>query len=555
MQIFEFRKNNFNFSIYLVTLLCLSGLFFTSVGSVAGAGGSYFHGDIKEASGIARFGDDLLVVSDRDHGAYYKLSLNKMNWPAVRLNELKIERLTLSQGKLAVDIEAIEVLADGRIVVLSERLRSLLSTEGIVAEYDDPLAEIGERGLEGLAVRKIDDKTSQVAILWEGGYPEYDEITPQLRNRIGRKSMRPFIVVHNLRSGETGKKIELDKDHMPIELVVPLPEGDEPLAQRFRAPDLVWHELRSGGREIWGFIVLLNSQNMPEKGKPKYKHLWLQQFDLKGQKVGEPLNIDEHVPDNLKGANWEGLAWLEEGKSILLINDGPKKKYPPTIVMIDLSDKWGITDPKKSRFTHIISHTTEYYLSGPQQSRPPDGQLPSGTKVEVAGEAGSYTIIRTEDNISAYVAADILIKGSPGLMKVEPLRHKLENSQANIKWIYSDGPGWIVVHLDDNGRLGNIVGYTPIEHGWNTDVRVKLNMTDQSKVWAAYYKDKGTINIFEISDRPYSADFCESPDHPYIVCRYNLGFLPNACDGPGVPGEECHEELPNGLFGFTVVLR
>ena len=325
----------------------------TNPSSVAGISGTKSNFELEEASGIVRGNDNLLIVSDQDHGAYYKLSMDSVQWPVVRLNEVKTERLTLPQGTLAVDLEAIDVLLDGRIVVLSERLRCLLSTEGVVTEYDDPFAEIGERGLEGLAVRRVDDKTSRVAVLWEGGYPEYDEITPQLRDRIGRKSLLPFIVVHNIRACETGIKIELDEGHIPIVLDVPLPDGDEPLAQRFRAPDLVWHKLSLGGEETWGFIVLLNSQNMPEIGKPKYEHLWLQRFDSKGQRVGDPLNIDDHVPDEQKGANWEGLAWLEEGKSIILVNDGPKK-YPATVVMIDLNEKWGIKDYSQDGFSHVI---------------------------------------------------------------------------------------------------------------------------------------------------------------------------------------------------------
>ncbi len=71
----------------------------------------------------------------------------------------------MSQGLLAVDLEAIDVLADGRVVVISERLRSMVSKDGVVVGYDDPFAEFGERGLEGLAVRKVDDKTSKVAVL------------------------------------------------------------------------------------------------------------------------------------------------------------------------------------------------------------------------------------------------------------------------------------------------------------------------------------------------------------------------------------------------------
>jgi len=59
-------------------------------------------------------------------------------------------------------------------------------------------------------------------------------------------------------------------------------------------------------------------------------------------------------------------------------------------------------------FTHILATHTEYYLSGPQQARPPDGTLPAGTKVTLLEEAGSYCRIRSEDGLEAYVSTGSL---------------------------------------------------------------------------------------------------------------------------------------------------
>lgn len=36
-----------------------------------------------------------------------------------------------------------------------------------------------------------------------------------------------------------------------------------------------------------------------------------------------------------------------------------------------------------SEFSHVIAAETEYYTTGPQQGRPPDGTFPAGTKVSV----------------------------------------------------------------------------------------------------------------------------------------------------------------------------
>ena len=53
-----------------------------------------------------------------------------------------------------------------------------------------------------------------------------------------------------------------------------------------------------------------------------------------------------------------------------------------------------------------ISTQTEYYTTGAQQSRPPDGEFTEGTKVSVVQEAGSYELVKSAGGIKAYVASD-----------------------------------------------------------------------------------------------------------------------------------------------------
>lgn len=59
-------------------------------------------------------------------------------------------------------------------------------------------------------------------------------------------------------------------------------------------------------------------------------------------------------------------------------------------------------------FTHIITTDAEYYTTGPQQARPPDGTLEAGTKVKVVEEAGSYCRVETEDGVVGLVAGDVV---------------------------------------------------------------------------------------------------------------------------------------------------
>ena len=59
-------------------------------------------------------------------------------------------------------------------------------------------------------------------------------------------------------------------------------------------------------------------------------------------------------------------------------------------------------------FTHVLTVETEYYLGGPQQARPPDGQFTAGVKVKLIEQAGSYSQVESESGITAYVATDAI---------------------------------------------------------------------------------------------------------------------------------------------------
>lgn len=295
---------------------------------------------VKEASGITRVDEDLLIVGDDDPGCYFRFAISGQQGPEIKITPTGVTRVQLPHASLAVDLEAIDVLEDEQIVVLSERLRALVGKDGIIAEYENPLSEFGNRGLEGLAVRRLKDGSSRIAVLWEGGYPEYRDVPRQLRKHVGRVPMCPVIWIHDLKAGKTGAEIK-DKNKekyslRKIELDVPKPRGQEPQAQRFRAPDLVWHHL---GEKGYGFIVLLSSQNSPEVGKTKHMHTWLQRFTIDGRPLGERLDLKGRLPKHLKKANWEGLGWFEEGKSLVIIHD-EKSKGTPTAFIVELDPAW-----------------------------------------------------------------------------------------------------------------------------------------------------------------------------------------------------------------------
>ncbi len=348
---------------------------------------------LTEASGVARVGDDLLVVDDGHPGVYFRIPLDGRVGPTIPLGGAEVQRVSIQSSPFVSDLESIEVLRDGRVVVLSERLRMLLCSDGVVATYGAPFSEFGKRGLEGVAVRAGRGRSSLVAVLWEGGYPEYAHLPTSLQLSAGRTALKPLVAVHTVGSGRRGLLVPT-RD--AVELDVPLPPGEEPRSQRFRAPDLVWH--RGRNRE-WEFIVLLSSGN--SAGNREYKHHWLQRFSTAGERLGEPLDLDKIAPPDMRGTNWEGLGWFEAGKSLVVVNES-RPRPSGVAYVVELPPGWRGDTKESTRFTHRLRRKTGYFIGTPTGGRP-DGTLAEGTAVALIESGPRYCLVRTQADLVAYV--------------------------------------------------------------------------------------------------------------------------------------------------------
>ncbi|HTG72932.1 MAG TPA: hypothetical protein VMB70_04150 [Terriglobia bacterium] len=314
-------------------LVCCFLLFLEACTAPTGDSGT----EIREASGVLRQSDSLLVVDDSTWGSYFSVPIAGERGPLIALQRTRVRRIPLPATPLAPDFEGIDRLADGRLVFLSERLRSLVGEEGPIAEYDSLLGEFANRGLEGVAVRPLPGGISRIAVVWEGGYPDYASVPWSVRGVVGRRAMRPLVVVHDLNSGVRGVELKMRDARLAVELEVPKPAGEEPEAQRFRAPDLVWTRSPGGSPDDWIFLVLIASEDSVEQ--PQYLYHWLQRFDLKGKPVGKPLDLAQFLPEDVRDANWEGLSWFEPGKSLVLVHEGNRRQSCHAFIL-NLPEDW-----------------------------------------------------------------------------------------------------------------------------------------------------------------------------------------------------------------------
>lgn len=67
--------------------------------------------------------------------------------------------------------------------------------------------------------------------------------------------------------------------------------------------------------------------------------------------------------------------------------------------------------PPPNQFTHKLTRSEPFYFTGPQQGRPPEGELPEGAPVVLlVHDGGSYCRVVDERGLYVVVAYDSLKK-------------------------------------------------------------------------------------------------------------------------------------------------
>lgn len=100
-------------------------------------------------------------------------------------------------------------------------------------------------------------------------------------------------------------------------------------------------------------------------------------------------------------------SWLSIFTLVLLAacsSSQPEKKAD-----LPLLDPSALSRPFRGPFPFVVDFSdTVYYLTGPQQARPPDGSFEKGMRVALVLDAGSYSLVTSESGITAYVSTSSL---------------------------------------------------------------------------------------------------------------------------------------------------
>jgi plastocyanin len=75
---------------------------------------------------------------------------------------------------------------------------------------------------------------------------------------------------------------------------------------------------------------------------------------------------------------------------------------------------------------------------------------------------------------------------------------EIVDGTVTIAEVVSDGPGWIVIHADQDGAPGPVLGQTAVGDGENTEVAVALDLTGLTgTLYAMLHTDAGQVGTYE----------------------------------------------------------
>jgi len=92
---------------------------------------------------------------------------------------------------------------------------------------------------------------------------------------------------------------------------------------------------------------------------------------------------------------------------------------------------------------------------------------------------------------------------------VEVSDQAIENGTVTVDRVVSDGPGWIVIHADNNGAPGIVIGHSAVVDGENLDVVVEIDTAAATEtLYAMLHADLGTEGTYEFpgADVPVQVD-------------------------------------------------
>lgn len=83
------------------------------------------------------------------------------------------------------------------------------------------------------------------------------------------------------------------------------------------------------------------------------------------------------------------------------------------------------------------------------------------------------------------------------------------DGKVTIEKVVSNGAGWLVIHAQQDGKPGPVLGHSAVSDGENSNVVVQIDMSGATEtLYAMLHTDAGTVGTYEFpgSDAPVSVE-------------------------------------------------
>ena len=78
---------------------------------------------------------------------------------------------------------------------------------------------------------------------------------------------------------------------------------------------------------------------------------------------------------------------------------------------------------------------------------------------------------------------------------------EIQDGTVTVAEVVSDGAGWIVIHADDNGAPGPVIGQAAVSDGTNQNVSVQIDTGAATEtLYAMLHTDSGEMGTYEFPD-------------------------------------------------------
>jgi hypothetical protein len=114
------------------------------------------------------------------------------------------------------------------------------------------------------------------------------------------------------------------------------------------------------------------------------------------------------------------------------------------------------------------------------------------------GETGTYEFDGVNGLDAPAMVGDQVVMASFNTSASFAFSEQMEPGVIVIDRVLMDAPGWLVIHADNDGEVGEVLGYAPLREGVNRNVRVEVDEAMAgSQVFAMLHYDTNELGVYE----------------------------------------------------------